>query len=678
MPEQETKSGFINRTLSSKRLSSKTVYNPANSIYNKLTKFFSGPINRYKVPDIANPKRQNMQKFGYTDIFGTPFKRQDEYYRLNQAQSEQNLNALRLQRYMEFENAEMSPPEISKALDIYAGEVTTYTDYSPLLKIISPKDEIKEILHDLFYDILGIEQNLFDWTRTLCKFGDLFLFLDINPEEGVVGAQALPVFEIERLEGVDVSNPDYVQFQWNAEGLTFENVEIAHFRIKGNEKFWPYGCSVLYPARKIIKQLNLMIEQMMSYRIVRAPERLVFYYDVTGLESDKVEAFIEKNISNTQRQSVTNKDNGNQDLLYNAMEIGANYHVPIRKGSETKIDTLPGGQFVGDIEDVELLRDQLFTALGIPGSYMSNKNNDGEAGSLVQKSMLFARAILRIDNAITSELRKIAMVHLLTLGYSGKDLLDFDLKLNNPSKLAEMQEYEHLKLKFEVASSAADQGWSKRKIQKELWGWSPEEIHRNTYEIFGDAKLQMMISNIENQAGATGEGGGFAGLGPSGMSGGAGEIDGLDQMMGGEQPGNPEDEFQDVEGGGEQSSLLVKPGEGGGNPAEQARRKDAYLTPGAKGHKYSPAQSDFRGSAQRRNSINSVSGRNSIRATNKNIFSGNAAMKSFSKGIYPESVQEIENNNVINENQSLIMNAESALEEIQELLKETKKKGKSI
>jgi hypothetical protein len=79
----------------------------------------------------------------------------------------------------------------------------------------------------------------------MCKFGDYFLYLDIDEDQGVRTAIGLPSMEIERLEGEDKTNPNYVQYQWNSAGMTFENWQVAHFRILGNDKYAPYGTSVL-------------------------------------------------------------------------------------------------------------------------------------------------------------------------------------------------------------------------------------------------------------------------------------------------------------------------------------------------------------------------------------------------------------------------------------------------
>ena len=122
----------------------------------------------------------------------------------------------------------------------------------------------------------------------MCKYGDFFLYLDVDEEIGIKSVIGLPAQEIERLEGEDTTNPNYIQYQWNSGGLTFENWQVAHFRILGNDKHSPYGTSVLDSARRIWRQLVLLEDAMMAYRIVRSPERRVFYIDVGAIAPEDV------------------------------------------------------------------------------------------------------------------------------------------------------------------------------------------------------------------------------------------------------------------------------------------------------------------------------------------------------------------------------------------------------
>lgn len=115
---------------------------------------------------------------------------------------------------------------------------------------------------------------------------------------GVQSVISLPITEVERLEGQDSTNPNYVQYQWNSAGMTFENWQIAHFRVLGNDKHSPYGTSILDPARRIFRQLTLVEDAMMAYRVIRSSERRLFKIDVGGIPPNDIEQYMEKIVSN--------------------------------------------------------------------------------------------------------------------------------------------------------------------------------------------------------------------------------------------------------------------------------------------------------------------------------------------------------------------------------------------
>ena len=250
--------------------------NAQSNLFKKLTRLLSGPIVNYRTQTARRLRRRQLDKYAskFTSASGQQFKRMDynPFAGLyGGAQSSQN----RLERYVDFDQMEYTP-EIASAIDIYADEMTNHSAMSPLMTIDCNNEEIKGILSALYFDIMNIEYNIFGWCRTMVKYGDFFLYLDIDDVMGIKSVIGLPGQELERLEGEDKTNPNYCQFQWNSAGLTFENWQIGHFRILGNDKYTPYGTSVLEPARRIWRQLTLLEDAMMAYRIVRSPERRVF------------------------------------------------------------------------------------------------------------------------------------------------------------------------------------------------------------------------------------------------------------------------------------------------------------------------------------------------------------------------------------------------------------------
>ncbi len=303
----------------------------------------------------------------------------------------------------------------------------------------------------------------------------------------------LPPAEVERIEGEDKTNPNYIQYQWNSAGMTFENWQVAHFRILGNDKFAPYGTSVLEPARRIWRQLTLIEDAMMAYRIVRSPERRVFYIDVGSINAPDVESYMQKVVTQMKRNQVVDPDTGRVDLRYNPMSVEEDYFIPVRGGQSSRVESLPGGTYTGDIDDVKYLRDKLFAALKIPASYLARGDGaEEDKNTLAQKDIRFARTIQRLQRAVISELEKVGIIHLFTLGYRGSDLLSFKISLNNPSRLAELQELEHWKTKFDIASAATEGYFSKRWVSENLFNLPSEEMIRIQRELYHDKSLNLL------------------------------------------------------------------------------------------------------------------------------------------------------------------------------------------
>jgi len=538
--------------------------NPRNKVsplFRALTRIFSGPIVNYKAKTPALDRRRNLNKYSskFTSLSGLDFKR-SRYNPYNYMNTSIMINHNRAERYLDFDQMEYTP-ELASAIDIYADEMTTHSILTPLLNVKCHNQELKGILEELFYNVLNIESNLFSWCRNMCKYGDYFLYLDVDDKMGVTSVIGLPTREVERLEGEDANNPNYIQFQWNSGGMTFENWQMAHFRILGNDKYAPYGTSVLESARRIWRQLTLMEDAMMAYRIVRAPERRVFKIDVGGIPPEDIEQYMQKVITNMKRHQVVDSDNGQIDLRYNPMAVEEDYYLPVRPGSATEIISLPGGQNAGAIEDVQYLRDKLFSAIKIPKSYLAQQDAMvEEKTTLAQKDIRFARTIQRLQRAVISELEKIGIIHLYTLGYRGEDIISFDLSLINPSRLAQMQELEFINQKFSVAGAAQDTMFSRRWIAENIFGMDNEEFLRNQRERFFDKKIDTALEAAAQEPA-------FDAPAAAGEAGGE-----LGAEMGGELGG---------ELGGEAAGELGGEAAGEGAPAAPAETTPLLVEPGA-------------------------------------------------------------------------------------------------
>ncbi len=540
-------------------INDKNTRNPASPLFKRLTRLLSGPIVNYRTQVARQDRRNNLDKYRYRfrSMSGQEFKRSDsnmsQNYNLFTSAAFRNQN--RAERYVDFEQMEYMP-EIASALDIYADEMTTSNEYDRLLNIDCLNHEIKTILESLFYDALDIEFNCFGWARSMCKYGDFFLYLDIDDNLGITSVIGMPNNEVERLEGQDTSNPNYIQYQWNGAGMTFENWQVAHFRILGNDRYSPYGTSVLDPARRIWRQLVLLEDAMIAYRVVRAPERRIFQIDVGNIPPQDVSQYMEKVKTEMKRNQLVDATTGRVDLRYNPLSLEEDYFIPMRGGVGSDIKSLQGASSLNDIDDVKYLRDKLFSAIKIPQAYLTNlEGADEDKTTLAQKDIRFARTIHRLQRSIISELEKMAIVHLYTLGYRGQDLLAFKISLNNPSRLAELQQLEYMRTKFETATAVPEGTYSKRWVAQNILGLSDSEFLRNQRETFYDRKYQQSLEGLAEEGLLADE--------SAGLGGDLGSLAGDDDLGLGDEGGLDlgDEGGEDLAGepGEESSPLLATP-----------------------------------------------------------------------------------------------------------------------
>ena len=184
-------------------------------------------------------------------------------------------------------------------------------------------------------------------------------------------------------EGVSTSTYGYYNVPNSgnqASSIIFDNYEMAHFRLLSDMNFLPYGRSYIEPARKLFKQYTLMEDAMLIHRIVRAPEKRIFYMNVGAIPPNEVDAFMEKTLSKLKRTPFVDQETGEYNLKYNMQNILEDFYIPVRGNDQaTKIENLNGLQWDG-IQDVEYLRDKLFAALKVPKQFMGyDENSDGKA-----------------------------------------------------------------------------------------------------------------------------------------------------------------------------------------------------------------------------------------------------------------------------------------------------------
>lgn len=494
------------------------------TVFQKLTKMFGypGQTKVDKAPSFNFSKDELLKTDSREEYEKAMLQAQqsqyiaDKWTKLDQSLYNQSVyyEPNRISAYYDYESMEFTP-EISAALDIYSEESTTMSEKGQILTIYSDSERIKGILEELFYDKLDVNTNLQMWTRGLCKYGDDFVYLKIDPEKGIVGCQQLPNIEIERIEGAASKQPTQtrdtkvpsreLRFNWKTKEMEFQAWEIAHFRLLGDDRKLPYGTSMLDKIRRIWKQLLLAEDAMLIYRTSRAPERRVFKVFVGNMDDKDIEPYVQRVANKFKRDQISDPRNGQVDMRYNQMAVDQDYFIPVRDPSQTNpIETLPGAQNLGEIADIEYIQKKLLAALRIPKAFLGFEEVVGEGKSLALMDIRFARTINRIQKSLIQELNKIALIHLYLTGMED-ELNNFSLSLTNPSAQSDLLRIEQWKEKITLYKDAtSDQSqvgilpvshtWAK----KNILGMSEAEVILDLQQQRLERAMGFELTNTQN------------------------------------------------------------------------------------------------------------------------------------------------------------------------------------
>ena len=487
------------------------------SLFSRLQRLFSSDViirniggKRLKVMDTAR-----IQKYGNLATNSL----YDRFTRLHrpvgsslQYNPTLNYQSMRLQLYSDYEAMDYDPI-IAAALDIISDETTARNEYGDVLNINSSDENIRKVLHNLFYDVLNVEFNLPTWIRNMCKYGDFYLKLEVSEKYGVYNVIPLSVYEVVREEGTDPENPNYTRFTLDPNGLasgatntirrdqfSLENYEVAHFRLLTDSNYLPYGRAFLEPARKVFKQLMLMEDAMLIHRIMRAPEKRVFYINIGNTEADKVEQFMADTANKMKKTPYIDQNTGDYNLKFNIQNMTEDFFIPIRgNDATTRIDTTKGLDYDGT-SDIEYLKAKMMAALKIPKPFLGYEEGVEGKSTLAGMDIRFARTVERVQRIVESELQKIALVHLYAQGFNDEQLVDFSLELTTPSIVYEQEKVELFTAKTTVAQQMIDNKiFSKDWVYQNIYGLSPDEYNDEKENILDDAMQKFRISQIENE-----------------------------------------------------------------------------------------------------------------------------------------------------------------------------------
>ena len=473
------------------------------TFFNRLKKLFSTKAivtvdasGKRKVFDTEERQQTNLSslKDRYTKI-------QKSFY--EQAGGAQSMAYAQVRRevFRDFDAMDQDPI-IASALDIYADESTLKNEFGDIITIRSDNPRVQELLENLFYDILNIEFTLWPWVRNMCKYGDFFLGLEIAEGKGIVNVTPHSQYNTERIEGHDPENISLVKFKVQEDPIgkvEYDNFEMAHFRLLSDTNWLPYGKSMIENGRRLWKQLSLMEDAMLIHRIMRAPEKRVFKIDIGNIPPTEVDNYMQKIINKMKKVPFLDKTSGDYNLKYNMQNLTEDFYLPVRGGdSGTAIENLAGLEYAS-IEDIDYLKAKLFAALKIPKAYLGYDENVNGKATLAAEDVRFARTIERIQRTVTSELSKIAVIHLYGNGIQDSEMTNFEIGLVNPSTIYEQEKVNLWSEKIRLATDmAALKMLSKDWIYENIFKLSETEQTEHRGKVVEDLKDVFRYNSIEN------------------------------------------------------------------------------------------------------------------------------------------------------------------------------------
>jgi len=459
-----------------------------NNLFSTLRRLFSTDViirneggDMLKVVDTDTIQRSGViQTNSLVDRFNKVYTMSTAYgVNLNLSQ---NYQSARVQIYADYDAMDTDAICCS-ALDIISDECTLKNEQGEVLQIRSSDENIQKLLYNLFYSVLNIEFNLWSWVREG--------YNPENPQE--VRFKYDPNATL-------ASSSGYSRQQNNDTGIWFDNYEMAHFRLTGDVNYLPYGRSYLEPARKLFKQYVLIEDAMLIHRIVRAPERRIFYVNVGAIPPGEVDNYMQRMIQKMKKTPLIDPTTGNYNLKYNQQNLLEDFFIPIRgNDTSTKIDTAKGLEYNG-IEDVAYFREKLFAALKIPKAFMGYEKDLTGKATLAAEDIRFARTIERLQRIIISELTKIALVHLYAHGYTNESAANFTLSLTNPSIIYDQERIALFKEKIDLAKQAMEGSLLPRDfIYDKIFHFSEDQYAELEDMIIEDKKREFRYAQIQEE-----------------------------------------------------------------------------------------------------------------------------------------------------------------------------------
>lgn len=426
---------------------------------------------------------------------------------------ETELGTSRLAKYREYELMDTEMVELSSALDIYADNATKgdRDKGEEVIEIVSEEERIKDVLEEV-KKRLDLDSELWSIAREMVKYGDNF-------EEVVV----YPDLEVHRLKHLPPETMRVVQDRWgrldseypfeqvNEAGTVvakLQNWQVLHFKMKKKrESRYGVDGSILFPIRKVYKQLAMMEDGMVIARLTRSPQRYGFLIDVDGIDPGQPTIdYLNKVRDMMKKRRTIDPTTGKMDLSYNPLSMEEDLFIGVRGNTRADVKVLQG-EPVGDMADIEYFHRKMFAGIKVPRAWIGFEADTRARSVITELDVQFARTVRRIQQILIAELRKLFDFVLLTRGFD-PGALEYQIKLPILSTIDELREWEIAVIKASLAKMYKhDLNVSTRWVLTHLLDFSDEDLE----EIMMDIEDPESIENLRVRA-AVDAMGGYTGL----------------------------------------------------------------------------------------------------------------------------------------------------------------------
>ena len=437
--------------------------------------------------------------------------------------------------------------EVADALDEICDEFLNEDEHGNMItfamrNVVGDFDPlVSKLLHsefDKFINLFDLKENAWEFIRNLLVDGELYfenIVHEKHLKEGILGVINVPVQAIDPVydnyqnmhikafllrkakhhKEVDEHQDSYTGMQ-DKDFIPMEKNQITYI----NSGTWNENKTFRIPfienARRAYRQLSLIEDSIIIYRLVRAPERLVFNVDVGNMSPPKAESYIRKLMQNYWSKKAFSLDDDKRVNSFNPQSILDAYWFPKREGSTgTEVNTLPGGQNLGELQDLVYFVKKLYKALKVPTNRVDVENSQYSAdANVLREELKFANFIVRLQHQFAKGLKDSFVTHLklknLWKQYELKEN-SFDLQFTPPRNYFELRKQQILDLKVNNFNTlTSNESISKGYSQKEYLGWTDEQIKANREWLRKDAALQHELEGIRSGGADWAAGGGAA------------------------------------------------------------------------------------------------------------------------------------------------------------------------